>query len=323
MHRRAFLAGTAAVALTTLAGRAHAASSRVRQISRDERGITVFMELEHAPFPAPGAAYADPTVIVFVPHYLRVSRTERLSALVHFHGHNSTAERAIVAHELREQLFDSKQNAILVVPQGPVMAADSACGKLAAPGGLARMLTDVLAVLDRIATMPTPGPTAIRAGTRIDTVCLSAHSGGYHAAASCLKNGGVAVNEVYLFDALYGDTDAFRDWVIAGKGRTMRTRHKLVSYYGPGATESESQKLLVELERHGVDCVWERAEGLLSREEITRSDAVFIRTQVAHGDVTHELNALRDCLYASGMTRHLRTAWFDHKEGARPLERRR
>ncbi len=148
MQRRAFLAASAGIALTVLPRWARASTSRVRQITRDERGITLFMELENAPFPAAGAPYTDPTVIVFVPHYLRVSRTDRLSALVQFHGHNSTAERAMIAHELREQLFDSKQNAILVVSQGPVMAADSSAGKLSAPGGLARLLADILGVMD-------------------------------------------------------------------------------------------------------------------------------------------------------------------------------
>jgi len=134
----------------------------------------------------------------------------------------------------------------------------------------------------------------------------------------------VEINEVYLFDALYAEAASFRDWVVAGKGRRMRHRHKLVSYYGAGAgTETESRRLLAELERAGVRCAYEEIEGTLSREELTGSETVFVRTSLSHGGVTHELNALRDCLYASGLTRHLRTAWFEQKEGARVLERRR
>jgi hypothetical protein len=49
---------------------------------------------------------------------------------------------------------------------------------------------------------------------------------------------------------------------------------------------------------------------------------VFVRSARSHGGVTHELNALRDCLYASGLPRHLRTAWFERREGARALEPR-
>jgi hypothetical protein len=308
VHRRSFLALAAALALT------RSAKAAKRVVSEDERGVTLAEELEHAPFPAPGAPYQDRTVFVFIPQHFVPPRDGRVSMVVHFHGHNTTAERAMAAHELREQLYDSKQNAILVVPQGPVFAADSSCGKLEAPGGLARMLEEVIAVTGgRLGPEPSVG-----------NLVLSAHSGGYHAAAACVRQGGVEINEVYLFDALYAEQAAFRDWVVAGKGRSMRHRHKLVSYYGAGAgTEAESQRLLQELERAGVRCAFEKVEGTLSREELTQSEAVFIRTSLPHGGVTHELNALRDCLYASGLRRRLRTAWFDSKEGARVLERRR
>ena len=326
MQRRVFLGALAAgaVALATKRGSAATAAtaSRLRSTTRDERGVTLFLELDHAPFPSGGAGYRDNTVIVFVPHHVRIAPGERVSAVVHFHGHNSMAERAMQAHELREQLFDSKQNAILVVPQGPVMSPDSSCGKLDAPGGLSRMLTDVLTTLQSQEAVSALGASAIRAGARIGTVCLSAHSGGYHAAACCVRVGGVEINEVYLFDALYADADAFRDWVVSGKGRSIRSRHKLVSYYGVGTTEAQSLELLAALQKAGVSCAYERVEGTLSRQEITREEAIFIRTGLPHGAITHELNALRDCLYASGLTRRLRTAWFDAKGGARRLEKR-
>ena len=324
MQRRIFLGAIAfgALALATKRARAATSASRVRSTTRDERGVTLFLELDHAPFPCAGSGYRDNTVIVFVPHHVRIAPQERVSAVVHFHGHNSTAERAMQAHELREQLFDSKQNAILIIPQGPLMAADSSAGKLEAPGGLARMLNDVLTTLQAPEAVTALGASAIRAGARIGTVCLSAHSGGYHAAACSVRAGGVEVNEVYLFDALYADADAFRDWVVSGKGKSIRSRHKLVSYYGVGTTEAQSLELLAALQRAGVSCAYERIEGTLSRQDITREEAIFIRTGLPHGAITHELNALRDCLYASGLTRRLRTAWFDAKGGARRLEKR-
>jgi hypothetical protein len=287
--------------------------------------VTLALELDHAPFPSAGAPYEDRSVFAFVPSYHRVGRGHGVSIVTHFHGHNTTAERALVAHELREQLFDSKQNAVLLVPQGPVLAADSSCGKLESPGGFARMLAEALGVLHGADVTSALGKSGLGAAAmRLDTVCISAHSGGYHAAAACLKHGGVEVNEVYLFDALYAEYDVFRDWVIAGKGRAMHHRHKLMSYYGAGAaTESESLRLLADLERAGVRCAFERIEGALSRQDLTHSEAVFVRTSLSHNGVTHELNALRDCLYASGLTRRLRTAWFEQKDGARTLERRR
>jgi hypothetical protein len=303
------------------------AAAKLREPPRSDDGGTTFaLELEHAPFPHGGAPYQDRTVFVFVPHAFRPekdSRGGRVPFLVHFHGHNTTAERALVAHELREQLVDSRQNAVLVVPQGPVNAQDSSAGKLDAPGGLARLLDDVVRFLASPEAASAVKGTLGRGTLQPGNVCLSAHSGGYHAAASSARVGGIDVNEIYLFDALYADLEAFRDWVVAGRGKPARQRHKLVSYYGAGATENNSQWLLAELQKANVRCAFEKIEGTLSREDLVHSEAVFVRTQLSHGGVTHELNALRDCLYASGLPRHLRTAWFDAKDGRRPLERRR
>lgn len=299
-----------------------APASRIRSVSRDARGVTIEMELLHAPFPAPGYPYKDATVIAFVPNHFRASHDGRVSMLVHFHGHTSNAPAAMAAHELREQLYESKQNAILLVPQGPVMAADSSCGKLESEMGLARLLSDALRTLSSEAGRSALGPAALRPGSEPGTVCLSAHSGGYHAAAQCVSKGGVPVTEVYLFDALYADTSVFRDWVLAGRGHSAKSRHKLVLYTTGGTTEVESQRLLTELSQAGVRTAVEQHEGTLSRAELTLAEVVLIRTQLSHGAVTHELNGLRDCLYASAMPRRLRTSWFDTKNSARPLERR-
>ncbi len=300
---------------------APAAQSRIRAVSRDARGVTIEMELAHAPFPCAGYAYKDATVIAFVPNHFRASHDLRVSMLVHFHGHTSTAPTAMAVHELREQLYESKQNAILLVPQGPVLSADSSCGKLEENLGLARLLEDALHTLSSEGRAAL-GTSGIKPGSQPGTVCISAHSGGYHAAAQCVSKGGVPVTEVYLFDALYADTSVFRDWVIAGRGQSAKSRHKLVLYTTGGTTEVESHRLLAELSQAGVRTAIEEHEGTLSRAELTLAEVVLIRTQLSHGAVTHELNGLRDCLYASAMPRRLRTSWFDTKNAARPLERR-
>lgn len=326
IHRRALLA---AIPLLAFAMSAHAdpappaphVTSRIAKLASDARGVTAWLELEHAPFA--GNGYGDATVIAFVPSHFRVGRDASVSVVVHFHGHNTTAERAMVAHQLREQLFESKQNAILLVPQLAVMAPDSSCGKLEAQGGVARMVEDALRTLDVPAFASVAGRAAIPAGAVPGRVVVSAHSGGYHAAAVALRVGGLPIRETYLFDALYAETDTFRDWVIAGRGKPMSSRHKLVSYYTEGTTAAQTHALFAELERAGVETAHEEIEGTLSRETITRAEAVSIKTSLAHGAVTSQLNSLRDCLYASALRRNLRSSWFEAKKGARPLERRR
>jgi hypothetical protein len=324
MHRRSLLGALASAPLLSF-GRASLAaelSPRLKSLSRDERGTTLLLTLDHAPFPAPSAPYRDDTVIVFVPAHYRFSYEEGVAALVHFHGHNTTAERAVTAHELREQLADSKQNAVLVVPQLAVLAPDSSCGKLESPGGLARLLSEAVATAahEGRAAM---GDTAFPSSASLGTVCVSAHSGGYHAAATCVRSGGVDVRETYLFDALYAELDPFREWVMARHGELLHRRHKLVSYFTEGGTtEGCSGALRAQLERAGVLCEYEAQEGELSRRDLSHADAVFVRTGLWHSNVTWETNALRDCLYASALPRHLPTTWFARKTGARPLEKR-
>ncbi len=341
LSRRALLGAFASLSFFafTRSARADLPRSRIVKTASDERGVTLTLELEHAPFPAAGFAYQDPTVIVFVPRHHRPARDGAVSMVVHFHGHNSTAERAMIAHQLREQIFDSKQNAILVVPEIATLAPDSAAGKLEQQGAFARLVDDVLRTLDSHegraalgrswgAQRIVPGKKKTR-GSIIELppspgrICVSAHSGGYHAAACALKHGGARIHEVYLFDALYADVDVFKDWVIAGSGRPMGSRHKLVSYFTAGTTEWNTKKLFAELAQAGVACVHETVEGTLSRAELTHAEAVSIRTQNTHGTVTSETNGLRDCLYASALHRNLRSSWHDVKHGARPLERRR
>ena len=283
MHRREFLAALGGAAFLSLfPRRARAQGAWPGPVVRDARGTTMVLELAHAPFPSGGSPYRDDTVIVFVPEHFRFRESEGAAVLVHFHGHNTTAERAIDAHALREQLADSKQNAILVVPQLATMAADSSCGKLETPGGLLRLLGEALTTA-AVVGRGVLGDSAIPRDARLGTVCMSAHSGGYHAAASSLRVGGVDVRELYLFDALYAEADAFRDWVMARRGESLHRRHKLVSYYTEGGTtEAASDALRAALERANVLCEHETREGDLSRGELSHADAVFVRTGLFH-----------------------------------------
>ncbi|MEP7052233.1 MAG: hypothetical protein ABJB12_17845 [Pseudomonadota bacterium] len=293
---------------------------RLKAQQRDALGTTLVLGVPQAPFA--GVGHGDDTVIVFVPDKYRFHAEEGISALVHFHGHNSSAERAIAAHALREQLVESRQNAVLVVPQLALFAADSSCGKLATPGAFARLLGGALSSAARLGRK-TLAESRFPERPRLGRVCMSAHSGGYHAAACSLRDGGVDVSETYLFDALYAESEVFRDWVLARRGDPATRRHKLVSYFTPGAaTELHNDELRLTLERSGVLVSEELREGELSRRDLSHASAVFVRTAVAHSSVTWETNALRDVLYASMLPRHLGSTWFASADGGRLIERR-
>jgi hypothetical protein len=325
MHRRRFLGALLAACgsqLVTLPARAASSSTKIRRIEKEPCGTTFRLALEHAPFPCGGSPYTDSTVFVFVPRHYRAPDDQRLDAVVHFHGHNTTAERTLAAHALREQLYDSKQNAILVVPQGAVLAAESGVGKLAKAGGLRRLMNEIGHVL----AMPEAQNALDRAATSRDavpgTLCLSAHSGGYTSVASAITHGGLPVHEVYLFDALYGELVTYRDWVLSAKDARGRSRHKLVSFYAGELVRTNNLALLAALEARGVECLHEAKPPELSRAQIAHGRAVFLRSRLSHTGVTHELNGLRDCLFASCLHRRLDTDWFENACQPRPLDPR-
>jgi len=325
MHRRTALTALASLPLLGFSSTAAAAESktrpRVKSQSQDELGTTFVLGLPEAPFA--GIGHGDDTVIVFVPKRYRYREREGVSALVHYHGHNTSAERALAAHSLREQLVESRQNAVLVVPQLALLAPDSSCGRLAVRRGLSRLLGSALSSAAR-AGRATLRDARFPERAQLGRVCLSAHSGGYHAAACSLREGGVEVSETYLFDALYAEKEVFRDWVLERRDEPPSSRHKLVSYFLAGApTEPVNHGLRSDLERSGVLVAQELREGALSRRELSHAGAVFVRTESGHSAVTWETNALRDVLYASMLPRHLGSDWFEAKNGARPIERRR
>lgn len=295
--------------------------SRVVEVFKGARGTSITLSLEHAPFPAPNAGYRDSTVMLFVPRYFRADGA--VQTVVHFHGYKNSVETAVHKHQLREQLYDSKQNAVLIVPQLALFAADTNAGKLQQQGGFARMVQNALQTAAASGKAQVAmGDSALPRRPRIGTVCISAHSGGYHAAACALKYGGVEISETYLFDALYSDVEVFREWVLARRSKTVGRRHKIISYYTAGVTEQNTRTLFAALEKSKVSTALENVEGTLSRKQITLSQAVAIKTQTSHGAVTSQHNQLRDCLFASSLRRSVRSNWFDAKNGARQLDER-
>lgn len=327
LTRRGFLgaaaglvAGAGLVAVTSPRVRAAAPPSKIRDVQVGPKGTTITMDLETAPFPHRLHRYKDPTVIAFVPKYFRVTKEMRIDLIVHFHGYRDTAEDAMKRHQLREQLFESKQNAIIVFPQGPVRAEDMAGGKLDDKDGLLNFLTEVRETLQSPKLQGRLDKSGIPSRARVGKCILSCHSGGFRVVSYCIEHGGFNVNEVYLFDALYGRTGEFRDWVKAtyDNGGTEAERHKLVSFYSGDTPTIENKRLMWFFDQDKISYVHEMIEGTeITKREITKSRAVFIRTQTEHDRVLWRSNALRDCLYASCLERHLKSDWFKDPSATR------
>ena len=154
--------------------------------------------------------YDDNSVVVVVPQFFREG-AEGSNVIVHFHGHMNDNLGALEKYGMAQALIAAKTNALLVLPQGPYRARDSCGGKMEDAGGLSHLVDDVLSTMKNEHVVQT---------ARLNKLIISAHSGGYRAAALALARGGLAdnVTDVFLFDALYGNQESFREWLMKGKG---------------------------------------------------------------------------------------------------------
>ena len=297
------------------------AETSVRSIKEKKGGFLIELGLDNGPFPHRDKPWKDDTTFVFVPKHFRVPDTNKVDTIVHFHGHRSTAADALKRHQLLGQVMDSKQNVILVVPQGPVNASSSAGGKLEGQRGFVRFLGEIRKALQLPQVSAKLGPAGIPPKARIGAVAISAYSGGFYVAAQCLKRGAFNVNEVYLFDALYGERKAFREWVLARREQGGRDRHKLICYYTKDKVKDQSFELMAELDAEGISYRHEKKPGQLTRAQITRARVVFIHA-ADHMRVTKAGNALRDCLFASCFKRRLQSDWFEGSHKKRKIDER-
>ncbi|MGM0575372.1 MAG: hypothetical protein ACQEXJ_06550 [Myxococcota bacterium] len=327
--RRGFLGRLllGAAAALPLLGRGRTARAgigpgRLRSVDRGRDGTTLYLDLDHGPFPCRDAPYQDATTVVFVPRHFR-PRDGLVDLVVHFHGHRTTAPEAMRHHRLREQLVDSLQNAILVIPQGPVRAVDSGGGKLERPKGFLYFLAEVRRTLQTDEVVEILGEGAPRPRARVGLVCLSVHSGGYKVAARCLDVGGYPVREVYLFDALYGELETFVDWIGARRhARSSRRRHKLVSFYAEETVVRLHRDLIRLLREARLRFVRETPGDRIGRGQLVRSRVALLERDLEHEEVPWRENALRDCLLASCLSRRLASDWFAHRAAPRPIDRR-
>lgn len=305
-------------------------------------GTTYWGRFDHAPFPSPGSPYKDNTIAVFVPeHYCpvlikarprkkgqtlyscysekqwaklkksgyRLSKVDAVDYVIHFHGHSNTVEKALNNHKLREQFSLSLQNAILVVPQGPVNAIDSSAGKLERSGGMKRMLTEVHHFLRK--------QGVIGSRQHLRRLIITSHSGGYRAAENCLKHGGFEVSELFLFDSLYAGTETFFEWIKEGKGR------RLVNIYYRDKPRARTRELGAMLASAGIPVLKLKESEMdkpdFQRKKLARSRVIFVETDLGHSGCTRGRFNYRDHLFGSGLRRIRKTDWFK-KTGLDKLE---
>ena len=275
----------------------HSQSLPERYASQGELIVT---QLASAPFPHPKRAeghtyegklypakehYSDNTVAIFIPKGLR--EADKIDFIVHFHGWKNNVEGVLGQYQLIEQLTAGGRNAVLVVPQGPRDAPDSFGGKLEDPDGFKRFMADVLQTLQHKSRLN-------KKDVALGQIVLSGHSGGYEVISAILDRGGLTdhVREVWLFDALYAQTDKFQAWIDRKQGRFIDI------YTEHGGTKARTKELIASLKQRGI-VLFAANENDAKLADLKANRLIFIYTDLPHNDVVHQRHEFRDYLKTS------------------------
>lgn len=266
-----------------------------------EFGELLITQLSSAPFPHPRRAaghtyqkqfyppdkhYADSSVAVFIPRGFR--ETEAVDIVIHLHGWWNNIDTTLGKYKLPQQLYESGKNAILVVPEGSRNAPDSFAGKLEDAGGLKRFVGHVVDFLFEKSKITTHS---------VGKIILSGHSGAYHGLSFALMRGGLAeaVSEVYLFDALYGQSEKYARWIDRYLGKMI------IIYTDSGGTKEETEALMEDLDGWKIPyCAQE--ERALAPADLRDNRLVFIHTDLEHDMVMSARMQFRDYLKASSLS---------------------
>ncbi len=263
-----------------------------------EYGNLIVTKLANAPFPHPTRAegftyndkffpaeenYSDSTVAFFIPKGFHPD--DKTDFVFHFHGWGNNVADVISTYNLIEQFSAARKNAILVIPQGPKNASDSFGGKLEDKNGFKKFVEESIdTLLNR----------KIISSRKIGNIILSGHSGGYHIISYILMRGGLSakIKEVYLFDALYGQTEKFVYWLNNYNG-------KLINIYTEnGGTKEESKNLMEDLSGWEIP-YFSTTENQLSKKNLLNNRLIFIYTDLSHNEVIYSGNEFQKFLEAS------------------------
>jgi hypothetical protein len=203
------------------------------------------LHLTHAAFPSSG----HPDVAVHVPTGFRPC--DHPSLVVYFHGFWNCVVNAMgdvdtpcssggaerVALQLVTHFDEAGVNAILVATEIAFDVASGDPGKLSNTGEFRAMLHEMLVGhLDAMLGYP------LDVGS-FDRIVLASHSGGYHAVADVIQAGKVPIDQVLLFDSLYGYESTYESWVKQSLSGFKQKRRFANVWSTGGGTLDNSESL--------------------------------------------------------------------------------
>jgi hypothetical protein len=230
------------------------------------------------------AHYSDSSVLIIIPP--RFSPGKNIDLVFWFHGWRNNIDSANVRYALSKQFFASNRNAVLVLAETAKDAPDSYGGKLEQRGVFDLLLIDVMNELKR--------QKIISNKAAIGNVTLAGHSGGFRVIAYILQNSGQKVHSVFLFDALYGETDKFMNWI------NLDPKNIFINWYTNhgGGTDEVSKDMMGELQKEAIPFA-STEEDSLTTDQVKGNRIVFVHSLREHNDIVNDPDNLQLLLQAT------------------------
>jgi hypothetical protein len=238
-------------------------------------------------FPA-ALHYQDSSVLVHVPAHFKPSKPFEL--VFWFHGWYNNIDSATAYFRLLEQFEASGRNAIFVFPEGPRNAPDSYGGKLEQPGVFDALVQEVLASLQHQKILKQKQLPLVKDLE----ITLAGHSGAYRVISKIIAY--AKIQEVFLFDALYGGNENYMKWMAASE------KHRFINIYTKdGGTLDNSMLVAKELKTK-----WDLNPVLVDEKKLTNlqllySQILFIYSPLQHNEVVGFENNLQRYLKSRDM----------------------
>jgi hypothetical protein len=122
----------------------------------------------------------------------------------------------------------------------------------------------------------------IAKGGKPGHILLAGHSGAYRVIAHIIKNGQLPIDETILFDALYGETPIFLDWIKADQN------HRFIDLYTDhGGTDEETHNLVKLIASEKIPYL-ESEEGNVNFQAVKDNRILIIHSPHEHNNIINK-----------------------------------
>ncbi len=189
-----------------------------------------------------------------------------------FHGWYNTIDSSVGVFNLIDQFIASKRNAVLIIPETSKKAPDSYGGKLENQDMFRKLVEDIMYKRRSL--------LGIKNKVQAGNIILAGHSGAYRLIAHIIHQGGIPVQEVLLFDGLYGQLEKFKPWIHSNKN------HSFVHWFTNkgGGTDEVSDTLMNQLKRENIE--FKLVEETIPETQLPKKQQIlFVHSTREHNDV--------------------------------------